>query len=90
MNAEGNAWHWIGATDPSGLYTLNTYQWADGTPMNYKRWIEGMPAGPFQALKLRGAMYNMKSDPNNGNLKSRWSSAVANQYLRSICEVKNK
>jgi hypothetical protein len=58
--------------------------------MDYKRWAEGMPAGPFQALKLCGAMYNMKSDPNNGNYKSRWTSAIANQYLRSICEVKNK
>uniref|UniRef100_A0A914DJP0 C-type lectin domain-containing protein n=1 Tax=Acrobeloides nanus TaxID=290746 RepID=A0A914DJP0_9BILA len=88
-NSGGNGWHWIGLTDPSGKYTLDTYQWTDGTPMDYKRWIKGMPAGPFQGLKLGGAMYNMKSDSlTDEKYKSRWTSAIANQYLRAICEVK--
>jgi hypothetical protein len=60
---------WIGLS-----YNGNTYQWMDGSPLNYTNWAPNSPQGPYQGVIL--------SAMNNGE----WADYQVSYYFAYICE----
>lgn len=70
---------WIGASD---LYNEGSFNWTDGKPVAYQRWVRGEPSGGRRGREEDCAV--MTADPH----WARWKDEYCLHHLPFICKVK--
>lgn len=72
---------WIGASD---IYREGQFNWTDGRPFTYQRWVQGEPSGHHRGKKEDCAV--VTADPHWG----RWKDEYCLHHLPFICKIRGK
>ena len=70
---------WIGASD---LYNEGQFNWTDGKPFTYQRWIPGEPSGRHRGKEEDCAV--ITADPHWG----KWKDEYCLHHLPFICKIR--
>lgn len=70
---------WIGASD---LYNEGHFNWTDGKPFTYQRWIPGEPSGRHRGKEEDCAV--ITADPHWG----KWRDEYCLNHLPFICKIR--
>ncbi|XP_078351415.1 macrophage mannose receptor 1-like isoform X2 [Oculina patagonica] len=70
---------WIGASD---IYSEGTFNWTDGRPFTFQRWVQGEPSGKHRGKEEDCAV--VTADPHWG----RWKDEYCLHHLPFICKIR--